>query len=110
LAIFASAAAVGAGLAIGVDSVTDHAAITELGARFALSIPVAVYVLALWFVHERFNSRKDVDHLLYPITTVLVLASTYLTHSSIAIGAILTTCLILKLRHQARRSGDVVAA
>ncbi len=110
LVIFASAAAVGAGLAIGVDSVTDHAVISELGARFALSIPVAVFVLALWFVHERFNSRKDVDHLLYPSTAVLVLASTYLTHSAIAIGVILIACLIFKLKHQARRSSSAIAA
>ena len=46
--VFASAAAVGAGLAVNVDFLTDHAAIGARGAAAAFTIPVAVFLLAVW--------------------------------------------------------------
>jgi low temperature requirement protein LtrA len=48
--VFASAAAVGAGVGVMVDSVTDHAHISDVGAAAAFTIPVVLYVLAVAFV------------------------------------------------------------
>jgi low temperature requirement protein LtrA len=48
--IFSSAAAVGAGVAVMVDSVTDHAQIGDVGAAASFTIPVILYVLAVAFI------------------------------------------------------------
>src|SRR5215208_2834264 len=52
-AVFAAAAAVGAGLAVGVDQVTHHAEISAGAAGAAVAIPVAVYLLCLLALHGR---------------------------------------------------------
>ncbi len=56
--VFASAAAVGAGLAVAVDHVTHHATIGATTAGAAVAIPVAVYVICLWFLHDRPDVRE----------------------------------------------------
>src|SRR5581483_790506 len=49
--VFASAAAVGAGLTVAVDRLTG----APVGARlagYAVAVPVAVYLLSVWFLHR----------------------------------------------------------
>ena len=51
--VFASAAAVGAGLAVAVDHATDHATIGAFGAGAAVAFPVAIYLASLWILQRR---------------------------------------------------------
>jgi low temperature requirement protein LtrA len=51
--IFASAAAVGAGLGVVVDHDTDHAEISGTVAGYAVAVPVAVYLFFVWLLHIR---------------------------------------------------------
>jgi low temperature requirement protein LtrA len=74
--VFASAAAVGAGLAVNVDHLTDHAAIGARGAAAAFTIPVAVFLLAVWALQVRPHHLGQWHTTLVPATAVLVLAST----------------------------------
>ena len=55
--LFASGAAVGAGFAVLVDVVTGHASITLAAGDMAVSLPLASYMLGLWFVHDRLVLR-----------------------------------------------------
>src|SRR3546814_18560742 len=55
--IFASAAAVGAGIAVLVDHITHHSEISRALANMAVAAPVAVYLLAVWFCHDRPSGR-----------------------------------------------------
>lgn len=79
--ILASAAAVGAGLAVNVDVVTHKAHIGPVGAGYAVAIPVAVFILVLWAVHHRPEYRRTwvlgplavVGALLMPLTPAPVL-------------------------------------
>ncbi len=57
--VFASAAAVGAGLAVAVDQVSHHAAIGPVGAGLAVAVPVVVFLLCLWVLHYRPEYRRD---------------------------------------------------
>ena len=52
--IFASGAAIGAGFAVLVDAVTHHAGISHVTAKYAVAVPVCLYLLGLWFVRDRF--------------------------------------------------------
>ena len=56
--VFASAAAVGAGLAVNVDFVTGHSKVSAVAAGYAVAIPAAVYLSCLWLLHDRPEYRR----------------------------------------------------
>ena len=75
--IFAAAAAVGAGLAVNVDYATGHVALSRVGTRAALTVPVAVYLGALWILHLRPSVTGRAGSLLYPVAAGAILAATF---------------------------------
>jgi low temperature requirement protein LtrA len=91
--VFASAAAVGAGLAVNVDYLTDHAAIGARAAAAALTIPVAVFLLTVWALQVRPHHLGHWHTTLVPATAVLVLAST-LTPEPILVTGLLVAAMI----------------
>lgn len=54
LIIYAGGAAVGAGIAVNIDVVLGSASINSVAATAAVTLPVAVYLLGLWLVRDRF--------------------------------------------------------
>ena len=91
--VFASAAAVGAGLAVNVDYLTDHAAIGARGAAAAFTIPVALFLLAVWALQVRPHHLGHWHTTLVPATAVLVLAST-LAPEPILVTGLLVAAMI----------------
>ncbi|HET6749894.1 MAG TPA: low temperature requirement protein A, partial [Actinomycetes bacterium] len=91
--VFASAAAVGAGLAVNVDYLTDHAAIGARAAAAAFTIPVAVFLLTVWALQVRPHHLGHWHTTLVPATAVLVLAST-LTPEPILVTGLLVAAMI----------------
>jgi low temperature requirement protein LtrA len=91
--VFASAAAVGAGLAVNVDYLTHHAAIAARGAAAAFTIPVAVFLLAVWALQVRPHHLGHWHTALVPTTAVLVLAST-LAPEPILVTGLLVAAMI----------------
>ncbi|WP_020671418.1 low temperature requirement protein A [Amycolatopsis nigrescens] len=75
--IFASAAAVGAGMeiAVGFDSHTEHTA--PLAAALAITVPVAIYLLSVWLLHIGPGNECRPIAIGFPAAAVLVLASTF---------------------------------
>jgi low temperature requirement protein LtrA len=76
LLIFASAAAVGAGLATAVDGAAGRAHLSAATAGSAVTVPVAIYLLVLWALHLRPHHRGRAVSALVPGAVVLVLGST----------------------------------
>lgn len=74
LLIFISGAAVGAGFAVLVDIVIDHADATRIVGDFSVAIPVALYLTGLWFVRDRFALKARVRHVLLVFAILIVLA------------------------------------
>ena len=74
--IFASGAAVGAGFAVLVDVIAGHAKVSLLVGDYAVGIPVAIYMLGLWFVRDRFCLKGNARFVL-PIFAVLVLLAPF---------------------------------
>lgn len=93
--IFASAAAVGAGLAVAIDQTTGHAAIGAMGAGFAVAIPVVVFVLSLWFLHYR--PADSETRWVGPIAAPLILLTPYTEHAVLLTGVILAAIVALKV-------------
>ena len=105
--VFGSAAAVGAGLAVAVDQATHHAHIGPTGAAFAVAIPVALYLLSLWWLHYRPGTLAHIGS--GPLAVILILATPFASADFAVpiIGVILAALLALKI---AMRATEVTAA
>ncbi|MGH9312612.1 MAG: low temperature requirement protein A [Vicinamibacterales bacterium] len=99
--VFAAAAAVGAGLVVAVDQATHHAKVSAIGAGAAVAIPVAVYLLCLWFLHDRPEYRQT--RLLGPRAAVIVLLTPFTGHAVPLTGAILAALVAVKVVMRTRR-------
>jgi low temperature requirement protein LtrA len=85
--VFASAAAVGAGLAVAVDAATHSAKIGPVGAGVAVAIPVATYLICLWILHDRPEHHRTRSY--GPIAAVLVVLTPFTGYAVPLIGLIL---------------------
>jgi low temperature requirement protein LtrA len=95
--IFASAAAVGAGLAVNVDHLTHHAAIGPRGAAAAFTIPVALFLVAVWALHVRPHHLGRWHGALVPAAAVLVLASTLTPEPVLVTGLVVAAMVAVTL-------------
>ena len=93
--VFASAAAVGAGLSVAVDAATHRAEIGPVGAGAAVAIPAATYLLCLWVLHDRPEYRETRAY--GPIAAVLVLFTPFTGYAVPLTGVILAGLVGLKV-------------
>ena len=93
--VFASAAAVGAGLAVNVDVVTAHAHIGPIAAGYAVAIPACAYLLCLWVLHDRPEYRRT--RVLGPLAAVLMLLGPLTGQGVLVTGATLAVLVGVKL-------------
>ncbi|TWV48843.1 low temperature requirement protein A [Streptomyces misionensis] len=73
--IFASAAAVGAGLAVEADQVTHRTGIAPQAAGAMVAVPAAVFLTTVWALHLRPHRRRLAQGVPFLGAAVLVLAS-----------------------------------
>ncbi|MGH7587000.1 MAG: low temperature requirement protein A [Gemmatimonadota bacterium] len=101
-AIFASAAAVGAGLGVAVDHATRHAVIGSFGAGAAVAVPVAIYLLGLWALHIRLGKTSPAGAGMTPVFAFLVLLTPWTGQAVPWTGLLVSGLLAVKLvkRHQ----------
>jgi low temperature requirement protein LtrA len=93
--IFASAAAIGAGLSVAVtyDIAATHISRTVAGA--VVTIPVALYLVVLWALHLRphAHARAWLLQSVTPLTALLVLVATF-TPVAVLLTGLLTAALV----------------
>lgn len=90
--IFASIAAIGAGLHVAAYVIEGEATIGTLGAVLAIAIPVAVFTTALFVIYGRLMRENDPFHLGLFAGTLVVLA---VAVALAAGGASLGLCLVI---------------
>jgi low temperature requirement protein LtrA len=95
--IFASAAAVGAGLAVAVDFATGHAEIGAFGAGATVAVPVAGYLLGVWALHTGACEEGPIVRFAVPAVALLVLLTPLTGHAVLVTGVLLATLLATKL-------------
>jgi low temperature requirement protein LtrA len=93
--VFAAAAAVGAGLAVSVDYATHHAKIGASAAGAAVTVPVAVYLLCLWFLHDRPEYGRT--RVLGPIVASIIVLTTFTGQAVLLTGVTLSSLVAGKL-------------
>ncbi|WLW54369.1 low temperature requirement protein A [Streptomyces sp. YU58] len=76
--VFASAAAIGAGLEVAVEQAVGKAHISTLAASAAVTLPTALYLLTVWLLHARHFKVGTAQQLVLPTTALLVIGCTFL--------------------------------
>ncbi|MEV5611853.1 low temperature requirement protein A [Streptomyces sp. NPDC052225] len=75
--IFASAAAIGAGIEVAVEQAVGEAHLSTTAASAAVTVPTAVFLAMVWALHARFFKVGLAQQLTLPVCAVLVLAATF---------------------------------
>ncbi|MEU0301945.1 low temperature requirement protein A [Streptomyces sp. NPDC006175] len=105
--VFASAAAVGAGLAVNVAHATGHGPLSDRAAAATFTVPVAVFVTLVWLLHHRTAELRSRNDLIHPVAVLAVLAMTFTPLPVLATGllaaALVTATLVVAAR---ARGGD----
>ncbi|WP_405771959.1 low temperature requirement protein A [Streptomyces sp. NBC_01538] len=76
--IFASAAAIGAGLEVAVEQAIGEAHISTPAASAAVTVPAALYLVTVWALHSRYFKVGVAEQLVLPGAALLVLVCTFL--------------------------------
>ena len=76
-AVFASAAAIGAGLEIAVEQAVGAAELSVRAASAAVSLPTAVFVFSVWLLHSRHYKRGLAQQLTMPVSALAVVLCTF---------------------------------
>ncbi|MBW8483101.1 low temperature requirement protein A [Actinomadura parmotrematis] len=97
--IFASAAAIGAGLEVAVERIEHKAHIPALAAAAAVTVPAAVFVFMVWALHSRHSKRDAAEQAVLPVTAALLLACTFAgTWAVPAAGAVAVLAVVAGAR------------
>ncbi|MDT0269975.1 low temperature requirement protein A [Streptomyces sp. DSM 44915] len=107
--IFGAAAAVGAGLALNVDALTDEAALSAPAAAASVTVPVAVYLVTVWVLHVRPQHRAGWGRYPLPAGAALVLAATGTPQPVPVTGVVLAGLVTLQVIGRHRTGGDRTA-
>ena len=95
LVVFASAAAVGAGLAAAVDHAVGHTELTSTGAGLAVTVPVSVYLLSVWLLHVRYKAPGWVRAGAVPIAILAILCSSISDESVVLTGVVMVALIVV---------------
>jgi low temperature requirement protein LtrA len=95
--VFASAAAVGAGLAVNVDALAHHAAVGPRVAAASFTVPVALFLLAVWALQLRPHHLARWHSAVVPATAALVLAATFTAEPVLTAGVLVAAMIAVSL-------------
>ncbi|MET7277593.1 low temperature requirement protein A [Kribbella sp. NPDC005582] len=70
--VFAAAGAFSAGVEVQIDVITHHSKLSEFVASFTVTVPIAVFVLGIWWIALRQNADRVVN-IVVPVGALLVL-------------------------------------
>jgi len=95
--IFASAAAVGAGLQVAVDHDAGKAHLPAWGAAGSVAVPVALYLLSVWLLHPGAEARRSPRRAAYPLAAALVLCAMAAGQPVLLAGLLLAALVAVRL-------------
>lgn len=93
--IFAAAGAFSAGVEVEIDVLTDHSELGDLAASFTVTVPIAIFVLGVWYIAIKDNADRVVNTVV-PVGAVLVLLDP-LIPIPFALTAIVITLIVVVL-------------
>jgi low temperature requirement protein LtrA len=107
LLVFASVAAVGAGLSLAIEKASHPIALGPAETGAAVAIPVAVFLLSLWALHVR-AMDPPIRKFGAPVTAVLVVAASFTVAPPLIIGLVLTLYVAAKVVARLRADSEIL--
>jgi low temperature requirement protein LtrA len=102
--IFASAAAIGAGLEVAAGQASGQVRIPVRTADAAVTVPGAVFLFTVWLLHARF-SKRGIGRIYLPAAAVLTLACTFAGKAGVLLaGAVAAATVMLSAVTAARQA------
>ncbi|WP_338485135.1 low temperature requirement protein A [Streptomyces sp. SCSIO 75703] len=102
--VFASAAAIGAGLEVAVDHAVGKGHVSDLAASAAVTLPTALYLLTVWVLHSRHFKAGISQQVVLPLAALLVICCTFLGDLAVlAAGIVLAVAVVSAVVLTARR-------
>ncbi|GAB2754753.1 low temperature requirement protein A [Streptomyces bullii] len=92
--VFASAAAIGAGLEVAVEQTVGTAHVSTLTASAAVTLPTALFLLTVWALHARHFKVGISQQLVLPTTALLVICCTFLGHWAVLAAGIVSALAV----------------
>jgi len=104
--IFASIAAVGAGLEVGVEVAAGHAELSTIVAGSTVTVPVAIYLLTAWVLLVLPHRIGAVRTAVYPVAAGLVLLTALTAQPVLLTGLVLCALVTVSIArsNQAHRA------
>lgn len=93
--VFAAAGALSAGIEVEIDVLTEASALDPLVASFTVTVPIAVFVMGIWWIALRHQGDRVVNWVV-PIGALLVLLDPVLPFP-VAMSAIILTLVVIVL-------------
>ncbi len=106
LVVFASAAAVGAGLAAAVDSALGVSSVSERAAGAAVTVPVALYLTTVYALHLRPHDPTRTKGVTIGVGVLAVLASTWTPQPVLVAGIACATTMAVSTYVVARQQAQ----
>jgi len=107
-ALFASAAATGAGLALNVARAAGHGALTDHQAAATYTVPVAILIALVWLLHRHASETSAAADFVHVAAALTVLAATYtavpVLSTGIVAALLITATLVMAGRRAVRPS------
>ncbi|CAL9472961.1 hypothetical protein SUDANB96_02895 [Streptomyces sp. enrichment culture] len=93
--VFASAAAIGAGLEVAVEQTVGKAHISTLAASAAVTLPTALYLLTLWALHSRHFKVGIAQQAVLPVTALVVICCTFLGEWAVLAAGVVSALAVV---------------
>ncbi|MGW7437916.1 low temperature requirement protein A [Streptomyces sp. NPDC054849] len=94
LLIFASGAAIGAGIEVAVEHAVGEAHISQTAANTAVTVPTALFLFMVWLLHSRHFKRGLAQQLVLPVSAVAVLVCTWTGAYAVLWAGLISTATV----------------
>jgi low temperature requirement protein LtrA len=94
--VLGAAAATGAGLSVAIDHATGAAQLTDRQTGATTTVPVAIYLVAVWLIHRRYK-RSRLHQYTTPAAVLLILGSTFTAEPVLFAGILIAALLAVGL-------------
>ncbi|WP_260618565.1 MULTISPECIES: low temperature requirement protein A [Streptomyces] len=95
LLIFASGAAIGAGIEVAVEHAVGKAHISQVAANAAVTVPSALFLLMVWLLHSRHFKRGAAQQLVLPVSALALLACTWAGSYAVLYAGLVATAAVV---------------
>ncbi|GGZ49526.1 low temperature requirement protein A [Streptomyces subrutilus] len=94
LLIFASGAAIGSGIEVAVEHAVGQAHLSQPAANAAVTVPSALFLLTVWFLHSRHFKRGLAQQATLPLSALVVLACTWAGPYAVLYAGLVATATV----------------